>query len=66
MNRFLSIILIVFIAPSLAGCGAFLVGSAVVGTAKVATKVAVAPIVLTGKATKALINSGRDEENEEE
>ena len=65
MKRFISIILIAFIAPLLAGCGTLLVGSAVVGTAKVATKIAVAPIVLAGKATKAIVTSGKDDEDDE-
>lgn len=65
MSRFISIILIAFVAPFLAGCGTLLAGSAIVGTAKVATKVAVAPVVLAGKATKAIITSGKDEEDDE-
>ena len=63
--RLSAIILMMFFIPLLAGCGTLLVGSAVVGTAKVATKVAVAPVVLAGKATKAIITSGKDDEKEE-
>lgn len=65
MRRIYSFIFIALMMPLLAGCGTLLVGSAVVGTAKVATKIAVAPIILAGKATKAVLTSGKDDEEDD-
>lgn len=63
--RITPLLLMLLATPVLSGCGAFLVGSAVVGTAKVATKIAVAPVVIGAKATKAMINAGNDDDSEE-
>lgn len=63
--RITALLLMLLATPVLSGCGAFLVGSAVVGTAKVATKIAVAPVVIGAKATKAMINAGKDDDSEE-
>lgn len=63
--RISALLLMLLAVPALSGCGAFLVGSAVVGTAKIATKVAVAPVVIGAKATKAIINAGKDDESDD-
>lgn len=44
-----ALILMIALSPALTGCGAFMVGSAVVGTAAVATKATVGTAKLAGK-----------------